>query len=322
MTSRKEKYVSYLSSAMLTASLLALLAFFILHAKTASGAVLSSLSVAVKRVIPSVFPSMVISGALVSTGGGDIIGRTLGKPIGKLLNASPSASAAIILGALCGFPVGAASASLMYQNGEIGKSEFESVIGIASIPSPAFVINAVGANILGNRNAGVFLYALMLVSTLFLGAIFLRSSKKEQAPQSVIKIKKQKAKLTEATVSSISASAVSSLKITAYIVFFSTLTATLSEIFIPQGAPDAVSVILGGILEFSGGCASAGELKSVLSLPLCALFLGFSGLGVHFQVISACPSETSFKKYFIISAFRGALAFLLTATVSPRFFGI
>jgi len=322
MTDVREKIKSIMGSAALTAACLALLAFFIINARTASDAVLTALSLAVKSVVPSVFPSMVLSGILVASGGGELIGNTLGKPLAKLMGTSPSASSAVILGALCGFPVGAVTASALYKRGELTKNEFELIIGVASLPSPAFVINAVGGNMLGNIRLGVFLYLLVLSVSISVGAIWNRVTQNKPIKSSNSQLNGEKIKITEITVNAISSSALSALRITAYIVFFSTLTATLTEIFIPQNAPAFISALIGGILEFSGGCAAASKLGLSLSLPLSALFLGFSGFGVHFQVISACPAGTAFKKYFLFSAIRAAVAFLVSLAVSTAFFGI
>lgn len=322
MTDIREKIRSIIGSTALTVALLALLAFFIINAKTASAAVLRSLSLAAKSVIPSVFPSMVLSGILVASGGGELIGSTLGKPLSMFLKTSPSASAAVVLGALCGFPVGVITASELYKRGALTRREFELIIGVASLPSPAFVINAVGGNMLGNTKLGIFLYLLILFLSLTIGAIWNRLERNDPLINSYHRTNDSKIKITETTVTAISSSAISALKITAYIVFFSTLTATLTELFVPENAPDAISAFIGGILEFSGGCASASKLGISFSLPLCALFLGFSGFSVHFQVISACPAGTVFKKYFLFSVIRATLAFLVSLAVSTAFFGI
>jgi len=322
MTDVREKIKSIMGSAALTAACLALLAFFIINAKTASDAVLKAMSVSARSVIPSVFPSMVLSGILVASGGGELIGNTLGKPLAKLMRTSPSASSAVILGALCGFPVGAVTASALYKRGELTRNEFELIIGVASLPSPAFVINAVGGNMLGNTKLGILLYLLVLSLSIAICALWNRITRNEPIKRSTSQGYGKKIKMTEITVNAIASSALSALRITAYIVFFSTLTATLTEIFIPQNAPEFISALVGGILEFSGGCAAASKLDISLSLPLSALFLGFSGFGVHFQVISACPADTAFKKYFLFSAIRGVLAFLATLAVSSAFFGI
>ena len=61
-----------------------------------------------------------------------------------------------------------------------------------------------------------------------------------------------------------------------------------------------------GILEFSGGCSVAATLDSEFALPLCAFFLGFSGFGVHFQIISVC-GDVSYKKYFAFSLIKALL---------------
>ena len=78
--------------------------------------------------------------------------------------------------------------------------------------------------------------------------------------------------------------------------------------------PEPVSVLLKGALEFSGGCYAASN--STDSFALCALILAWSGVGVHFQIISACPKETSYKKFYTVVSVRALLSFALSFVIS------
>ena len=76
---------------------------------TASAAVSRALSVCAERLLPSLFPYMVVSSLLVSSGAADAISRRL--PAARLFGLPGEASSAVILGLLCGFPLGGENGS-------------------------------------------------------------------------------------------------------------------------------------------------------------------------------------------------------------------
>ncbi len=318
----KASKLRYIGAVALAASLFGLLLFFIISSKAAADAVLSALYTCLHSVIPSVFPSMVVSGIIIKCGAADVLVRAVPSFLSRAVGVSKDAMSALILGYICGFPVGAKTASELFRRGLIGYSEFQILTAAASLPSPAFIINAVGASMLGDVRAGIFLYLLLVLLSLILCAVFARVINKKENTKQIPISAEPRSGFIPATVASVTSSATAALNITAYMVFFSTLTAMISAALAPIGAPRWIAVTLGGILEFSGGCAKAAAELSALALPLSALFLGFSGVCVHFQVMSVCPDGTKFKTHFLFSAIRGILAFFAASLVNISFFGI
>ncbi len=275
-------------------------------------------------VIPSLFPFMVISELIVSSGVGVRFSKIFAKPMRALFSVGGSGTAAYIMGAVCGFPIGASSAVLMYDRGEISKKELEHLLAFCNNPGSAFVISAVGVSLLGNRSIGIMLYICVLLSSLtvgFFAKILLGRSKEEITPYRIL----TKGELDVSTVTkAVSSSAFSMLTVCAYVVFFSALVGCLGALLSRFSLPQELFALLFGFFELSSGVGAASECTNLLTaVLLCALFLGWSGLSVALQIISVSAGRNiSFKPYFIAKAAQGLIcslyAFISVKLLFPR----
>ncbi len=284
----------------------AFMIMFLTKAGVASEAVVKALEIGASSVIPSIFPCMVLSKFIVALRGDRLFSLIFGRPVECIFGLPRSAATPIVIGAFCGFPLGAVAASELYARQELTLDELERIIGFVSLPSPAFVINAVGGSMFGDRRIGILLYLILLFASFFIGAIICRLRKKRRQDRTLMLESNKELSIADAAVDAIGSSAVASLKLCAYIAFFSALTAVICRLLNPT---PIVSAIIGGFFEFSSGCLAASGLETTASLPICALILGWSGLGVHFQVMSVCPKGVSYKYFYIALALRAFLCF-------------
>ena len=311
------------------------------------------MSLCVRTMIPSLFPFMVISELLVGSGAGEALGRILSKPMQWLFGASGAGSSAVVLGSLCGVPVGASTAVSLYDHNLISKRECEHLLTFANNPSSAFLITAVGVSMYGNRRLGVLLYGVVLGCGLFMGLLFRfflngkRGSLRHEHPHFPMGFHPDgTAGVGETSPRSggiyvltgaVSRSAVNMLTVCAYVVFFSTVTGVVvtgimehSPLF--SGSPgEILSALLCGLLEISGGVSQSamifgsgtfGSRTGELSLILSAMIAGWSGLSVHCQVMTLCGGRgISFKPYLCAKAAQGMLCgvvmILLLRLINP-----
>ena len=240
------------------------------------------LSLCVRTVIPSLFPFMVISDMLVKSGAVTFVSRLLALPMNALFGVSGEGGCAVILGTLCGFPIGAKFAVSMYDKGSISKGELERLLTFSNNPSSAFIISAVGVSLFGSREVGVKLYIMTLLSALIVGlaqnVIFRIKEKKgsrpnrDSAPTNITHSEKHKFGIEDFT-ESVGSSALSLLKICAFVVFF---TAFFGRPSPPAKAPAFIS--------------------------------GWSRLSVHLQIMSICSErDISFKPYFLAKFFQAVI---------------
>ena len=260
-------------------------------------------------VIPALFPFMVISELIVSSGVGLRLSRLFAKPMRWLFGVSEAGAAAYILGLVCGFPIGAKTAVALYDRGVIKKRELERLITFCNNPCSAFVISAVGVALLGNKRVGVALYLSVILSSLAVGILgkYFLGYKKENAPRNSLVIPRDFN--VKVITDAVQSSAISMLTVCAYVVFFSALVGCVGALLNSLELPPEISTCVFGFFELSSGVGEAAALKNrINSLLLCALFVGWSGLSVAFQIMSVSSGRgISFKPFFIAKAAQGIL---------------
>jgi len=159
--------------------LLAVMIVFFLYPENTGKAVRDAMNVCAQVLIPSLFPFMVISALLVQTGAADILCKPFEALFGKVFRLPCSAAAAVLLGALCGFPVGAKTACDLVQNGKLTNEDGERLTAMANNTGPSFIVEVIGAYYWNSRGFGVFLYAVQIVSALLIGRMRVFRRKKE-----------------------------------------------------------------------------------------------------------------------------------------------
>ena len=276
------------------------------------------LTLCAKTVIPSLFPFMVVSELLVSSGAGEALGRLFSGVMRRIFGISGAGASALFLGSMCGFPVGARTAVALFDRGVISKAECQHLLTFTCNPSSAFLVTAVGVSLYDSRALGVTLYCVVLgcgLLTGFLARFFLRSpNEPAEHPHFPSGLRPC---CVEAFTGAISSSATGMLTVCAYVVFFSALTGVLGCAIQSKGLLGGRGyAILCGILEMTGGISEAAGLGGETGLILTAVFAGWSGLSVHCQVMTLCGGRgLSFKPYIAAKAFQGLLCGAVTAGV-------
>lgn len=279
----------------------------------------------VRTVIPSLFPFMVISGLMVSIGLGEIMGRICEYPVRRLFGVSGASACALFMGAVCGFPVGARTVVALLDAGHISRREAERIMCFCNNPSSAFLISAVGVSLYANRRTGLVFYLVTLSGSLILGVgariIFGRidsdcaTSRPERPPLPSL----------DSFTGAVSDAATGMLTVCAYVVFFSAIMGCLGRLVSQLGCPTALGALLYGAVELSGGVSASAALGTgPLGVCLTAFIIGWSGLSVHFQIMSLCRGRgLRFRDYFVAKLCHGTLNALIIAvlyTLSPRLF--
>lgn len=276
----------------------------------------AGLRLCANTVIPSLFPFMVISELLVKSGAASLLGKLVCPLFSPIFGLSKDGSAALVMGTLSGFPVGARTAAGLYEEGKISKQELSFLLCFCNNPSSAFVISAIGISLFGCRTLGVLFYAVTLLSAATVGIVcrFLFKASKDTTPTTVPcdpppREKRQGAViLTEC----IADSARSMLSVCAFVSFFSVWTGCLNAAFSGVPLPDTLRALAVGFFELTGGVSYAASCASVQNgMDVCAFLLGWSGISVHFQIMSICQRcQISFRPYFAAKAATGVLSVL------------
>lgn len=273
------------------------------------------LKLCANRLIPSLFPFMVVSSLMVKSGAGTAIFRVLEKPLGALFGVGRECCAPIMLGWLCGFPVGAKCASELYKSDKICKAEYTRVLCISSTPSPAFLIGAVGKGMLDDTGLGLWLYALSIASCVAVG-VFIRLVSKSnpkfclESPAS-----DKRPSIAKSLTGAVIDSASGMLYVCAFVVFFSSFLGALEGALSFVHLSDTLTALLFSFFEMTSGVSRISEMSGNV-FPLCALATGWSGLSVHFQTAAIC-SETGadFATYVLSHVAKSAICGSLSAVI-------
>ena len=299
-----------------------MLALMIRNSELAIGYVKDGLSVCATTLIPALFPFMVISDLFVRSGSADTLGSLLAAPMRALFGVSGAGAVAIVLGVLCGFPIGARCAVSLFDAGRITKDECERLIAISSSPSSAFLISAVGVSLFGSRALGRALYVATLAASLIIGVTLniISKRKRKKEPAEAVSERScvtQKRVFATASVSeSIASSADAMLKICAFVVFFTAFVGTLSTAFDAWEMPELARAMICSVFELTGGVREAATLcPTSLGATVAAFAAGWSGISVHLQIASICGGrDISLRPYILSKLASGALTAAMIAS--------
>ena len=302
------------------------LALVLKNSQIAIEYVTQGLLLCANTVIPSLFPFMVLSELIVSGGILTRLPSALLAPLRRLLGLPDTGVCAVLLGLLCGFPIGARCAVSAYEQGSLTREETERVLLCSNCPSSAFLISAVGVSLWGNRRLGVALYLTVLAVSLLTGILANLIAKKENPDRPISKtiplVPNTPAGATLFT-KAIQSALGGILPVCAYVVFFSALTGTLQLILGRLGLPEEGVALLFCLFELSCGVSRAASISNTIAgAYLCAFAAGWSGLSVHCQMLAICDGKgLSLRPYLRAKLFAGllcALAFGILITVFPE----
>lgn len=276
-------------------------------------------------IVPSLFPFFVLSSLVVDLGLAAYLGRALEGLMRPLFRVSGSCAAAVALGFIGGYPVGARTALQLYQQGLCSRTEAERLLAFCNNSGPAFILGVVGAGIFGDSRVGLLLYLTHALASLLVGLIFRfyggsHRSRSSHAPAKPI----QAVTVPAAFTGAVSRALQSTLNICAFVVFFAVVLqllsvygafAALAQLLAAVGfQPEWAQRLVAGLLELSSGVSSLrGDAQLAGRVSMAAFMLGWAGLSVHCQVLSfLVDSGLSAKTYLAGKLCHGLIAAGLT----------
>ena len=294
---------------------LALFAAFLLCPAACAEGVRDGLSLAAGRALPALVPFFLASGLLVRTGFAETFGRLLARPLARLYRLPPAAASAVLLGLTGGYPVGAATAAALLEQGALRREEAARVNLFCNCASPGFCIGLVGLGVFGSARTGAVLYGIQALSALLAGLLTARGGSPQRLPPNgMLPVCAPREGFAAAFCAAVQQAAATSLTVTAFLTVFSILLRLLAPVL----APIPYGQALAGVIELTNG------LNRITALPLsrgglvtlASFLLGFGGLAVHFQVRAlAAPQDLPMAGFTAAKLLHGAIAALLTALV-------
>ncbi len=259
-----------------------------------------ALSTAALRIIPSLFAFSVASKLLIRCGLLHWLAMLPFQGCYRLLGVSPSGFAAFVIGALAGFPTGAAVLSEAVALGAMDREEAARLLPFCNNAGISFLLGVVGLGIFDSARIGWMFFFAQLASALF--SWILIGSKPTLSDLQPAQKQKSLPSASSALTSSVCEGVFSMLSVGGYLVFFSLLShmiLKLLDCFFPL--TEEIAVMISGFFELSGGLS----LLSKLSFPvweralICGMLLGFGGFSVFLQAADlALRAGISTRFYF------------------------
>lgn len=282
--------------------------FILVYPAEALKAAREGLNLWLNVMIPTLLPFLILTGILVQTG---LISRLLAsfkKPWKIIFGSSPAGAYAVLVGMLCGYPMGAKTASDLYENGQITKKEAEYLLTFVNQPSPVFVRTYLCQICLNDRvpfsKMMLILFASEWMTAQFFRFIIFRK-KKYFGEETVTK------KETPATSSSEAFLDVSIMngfetvtRLGGYILMFSILSACISHFW---NMKNLIGYTLSGILELTTGLCRLQNANIHMQWKyLLTLFLtAFGGICITFQTRSLVTRKLSMLPYITAKLLNG-----------------
>ena len=241
-------------------------------------------------LIPALFPFMVVSELLVRSGACDPISRIMKRPMEFFFGISGAGASALLLGIVCGFPVGAKAAASLYSNGYITKKECEHLLSFCNFPSAPFMIFAVGKGMFGSQRIGIFLYLTILFSGLLVGVITRQKTRADKTNNTYIQSPTSEP-IFAVFASSVISAAYSIISVCAFVTFFSCIVGMFSPLFEAKFNSPARALFF-SFFELTSGCAACTSINDLhLAVILTAVAGGWSGLSVFLQICSLTRTD-------------------------------
>lgn len=299
-------------------------------------AVQSGLELCYNVILPSLFPFFILTSLVISLGLAGYLGRLMEPVMRPLFHVGGPCAAALALGFVGGYPVGARAALTLYENGQCTKTEAERLLAFCNNSGPAFILGVVGAGIFADSRVGLLLYLTHAVASMCVGMIFRfyrwgdRESRTRRAPPP-IRAQHFAAAFTDAVKSALT----STLNICAFVVCFTVilrmgflsgllpaLAGLLGRVLAPLGFTHLwAERLLTGVMEVSSGVWSlTGDGSLGGKVSMAAFMLGWAGVSVHCQVLSFLgESGLNIRTYMGGKLLHGMISAVLTALVFHLF---
>jgi sporulation integral membrane protein YlbJ len=323
-------------------SILLFALMLVLPADTLSGAK-TGLLLWFQTVLPTLLPAMIVSDFLIRIQADRYLNQIFARPFSLLFGIRKSCAYAVLVGFLCGYPIGAKTSASLLLQGRIRRDEASYLLAFCNQPSPMFLIGFLCLSLLKEQGGislalpiltGVygsavfisFLYRILRRLMLFIAAEDPNPVSLKQEPLSSAAPEKNASPLRAASLQkttnpspltllehSMMTSFEVMVKIGGYMMLFSILEAFLLRV--PMPVP-LRSTAMGFVEMTTGSRQIAVSLPRLWAVAFCcgaAAFGGLSGLAQTANVLQ--DSGLSVRRYLLWKLLQGGLAVIIAILI-------
>mgnify|MGYP005760153329 FL=1 len=224
-------------------------------------------------IFPTLFPFLVVTSLLLSSGGLNLITRLFGGLFRRIFRVTQNGAFAVLAGFLCGYPMGAKVTADLLRAEKISDREARYLISFCNNTSPVFIINFIVWKTFGDERLMLPTLLILIGSPVLMSFIFRRIYLKGRHPfpEPSAALKEKKTRFDFSVLDSCMMNSFEAIvKVGGYIILFSVLLSLLEELSgqksILMAAAPALEVT-NGILLLSSSVSDPGlRYAAVLGL--------------------------------------------------------
>ena len=291
-------------------ALCGLLIWLLADSTALRSAAVEALDLCARSVIPALFPFLVVSSLLIALGFGESVGPKLARLMTPLYRLPGCAAAAVVLGLVGGYPIGARTAAQLHREGLLTLDEAERLLTFCNNSNPVFLLSVLGQGVFGSPRAGLTLWLIHVGSALIAGLLFRGRGKKavrRSVPRSVAV---RTVRFSSAFVTAVREGAMSMVGICGFVVFFYVLSSPFGHLEGLFG-----TAVIGALELFSLTPRLTADFSGFVLASACA---GWGGVSVLCQTAAVLEgSGLSMGSCVKGKAVQAALSALLAALLWP-----
>ena len=224
-------------------------------------------------IFPTLFPFLVVTSLLLSSGGLNLITRLFGGLFRRIFRVTQNGAFAVLAGFLCGYPMGAKVTADLLRAENISDREARYLLSFCNNTSPVFIINFIVWKTFGDERLMLPTLLILIGSPVLMSFIFRRIYLKGRHPfpEPSAALKEKKTRFDFSVLDSCMMNSFEAIvKVGGYIILFSVLLSLLEELSgqhsILMAAAPALEVT-NGILLLSSSVSDPGlRYAAVLGL--------------------------------------------------------
>ena len=290
------------------------LSFLFIFQQTNYITVKNTITIFLNSVLPSLFPFILFTNILINS---DIISQ-----LTSIFKKFSDIISVIIIGFLCGYPMGAKITNKYYLDGKISKKQAYFLMSFVNNCNPIFILSTIGICVFNNIYIGLILCISHYLSSLIIGFIYFTHNSIIHEIEEKSNIFKQNSNkklhksFFEIVDESIKSSFIVLGNILAFILIFNLIFAILENILLKLNISPNIIYTLSSMFEVTNGCRLLylnSTLNSNLVISIISFALGFSGFSIIFQIYS-CIYKAQVKLTHIVKykLLQGGLSFFIT----------
>ncbi|MBQ3665467.1 MAG: hypothetical protein II919_05110 [Lachnospiraceae bacterium] len=276
---------TYFSTIILISLALILLLF---PAKCATGVKLG-IHIALYSLIPAILPFMIFSNYVILSGYSEIIGKLVHPVIHQLFKTSTNGSYAVLIGFLCGYPLGTKIICDLIKNNKISYREGAYLFCFANNPSLAFILCYAAPICFPDKITIIKALFLIYAPQVIIGMAIRKEDFMNTNDNHPDQINGFQIPFSKVLDDSIVNALTTTARLTGYIILFSILSSLISGIsFLPYTLKATIPCILeltSGIYQMNNS-----HIMNFAKPILTIVFSIFGGMSVLFQISSILNS--------------------------------